>query len=280
MTHWGATHWVLLRGLARERGHWGDLPDTLARAMPGADVTALDLPGNGALHALASPRAVADMAEHARGQWRQRGVDTPVHLLAMSLGGMVAIDWATRYPKEIAAAVLVNTSAGGVQPFYRRLKPGAWWPLLRAVWPGTGAEERERTIARLTTRTHVDASAAPAAWLALRAAHPVHTLNALRQMMAALRYRAPAAPPAARVLLLASARDRLVDPRCSHSLALAWGASVAEHPTAGHDLALDEPDWVSRTIANWLARDVLTAAIDRVDVDVRDQAADPASDQE
>jgi len=198
-----------------------------------------------------------------------------VHLLAMSLGGMVAIDWATRYPKEIAAAVLVNTSAGGPQPFYRRLKPGAWWPLLRAAWPGTSAQERERHIARLTTRTHARASAAPAAWLALRAAHPVGTLNALRQLTAALHYRAPTSPPAARVLLLASAQDRLVDPRCSRSLAQAWGAALAEHPTAGHDLPLDEPAWVCRTIADWLARDAAAAASDRV----ADQGADPAIDE-
>lgn len=246
------THWVLLRGLSRERGHWGTLPDVLAQAFPGATVTALDLPGNGALHTLESPGTVAGFTEHVRGQLHRLGIVTPVHLLAMSLGGMVAIDWATRCPREVAAAALVNTSVGGLQPFHRRLKPGVWWPLLRAAWPGTGAAERERTIARLTTRTHEKASTAPPDWLALRQAHPVGTANALRQLLAALRYRAPAAPPAARLLLLASTQDRLVDPRCSRSLAQAWGAALAAHPSAGHDLALDEPAWLCVTVAQWL----------------------------
>lgn len=45
------TTFVLLRGLAREAGHWGDVARRLRRRLgDGADVIALDLPGNGLRH--------------------------------------------------------------------------------------------------------------------------------------------------------------------------------------------------------------------------------------
>ena len=46
--------WILLRGLARESGHWGAFTAQFARAMPGCEVLALDLPGNGYLYQHAS----------------------------------------------------------------------------------------------------------------------------------------------------------------------------------------------------------------------------------
>ncbi|MBK7793953.1 MAG: hypothetical protein IPJ62_16665, partial [Betaproteobacteria bacterium] len=57
--------------------------------------------------------------------------------------------------------------------------------------------------------------------------------------------------PAAGVLILASANDALVDPRCSQALAEAWRATIAVHPKAGHDLPLDDGPWVAEQVARW-----------------------------
>jgi len=46
----------------------------------------------------------------------------------------------------------------------------------------------------------------------------------------------------------------MVHPRCSQRLARAWGAQFALHPSAGHDLPLDDGDWVAREVKSWLAR--------------------------
>ena len=89
--------WVLLRGLTRESGHWGNFPTLLQAQLGDACVIAMDLPGNGALHAQASPLRVPDMAECCRTALRAQGIAPPYHLLAMSLGGMVAVDWASRF---------------------------------------------------------------------------------------------------------------------------------------------------------------------------------------
>src|SRR6188474_3693108 len=104
--------WVLLRGLTREARHWGDFAERLARALPGSAsaatrVLALDLPGNGVFCGEASPATVGAMADFAREQLRARGLAPPYRLVAMSLGGMVAADWALRHPREIERLVLV-----------------------------------------------------------------------------------------------------------------------------------------------------------------------------
>ena len=90
-------------------------------------------------------------------------------------------------------------------------------------------------------------------WVSVRAQRPVRPLNALRQLLAAARYRAPAQAPDVPMLLLASTNDRLVDSRCSQALARAWHCPLAMHPDAGHDLPLDDADWVASQIRHWLA---------------------------
>jgi pimeloyl-ACP methyl ester carboxylesterase len=81
-------------------------------------------------------------------------------------------------------------------------------------------------------------------WAALARERPVRPANALRQLAAAARYSASPMRPATPTLVLTSARDRLVDSSCSRKLAQAWQAGLAVHPSAGHDLPLDDPDWL------------------------------------
>lgn len=241
--------WILLRGLTRECGHWGEFPAQLAARLPGARIVALDLPGNGALHRQRSPTRIADMLPACRAQLRAQDIAGPYHLLAMSLGAMLALAWAAAYPQELAGGVLINTSLRGVSPFYRRLRPRSY-PALLGVLAGGDSHAREAAILRLTS-----ARADPAlleTWSALRRRHPVTPRNALRQLLAAARFRVPAQPPAVPLLLLSGAADALVDPRCSAELAARWQLPLCQHPTAGHDLPLDDGPWVAERIAAWL----------------------------
>ena len=247
--------WVLLRGLTRERRHWGPVPDMLRAACPGVSVLTPDLPGNGSLHTERSATRVGAMVEAIRRQLREQGVAMPVHLLALSLGGMVAVDWAARWPAEVAGAVLVNTSMRPFSAFQQRLLPANYPALARlALGGGAGPRAREQAVLRLTSARPADHQALLDDWAAWRVERPVSPSNALRQLLAAARFRVPAQPPAVPLLVLASAGDRLVDPACSRRLAAAWGLPLAEHPLAGHDLPLDEPQWVVEQVTRWLAQ--------------------------
>jgi pimeloyl-ACP methyl ester carboxylesterase len=241
---------VLLRGLMREQRHWGGFPAALQAALPGVAIFTPDFPGNGARHAEPSATSVPAMAEACRAWLRAQGAPGPFHLVALSLGAMAAVEWCARHPEEIAAATLINTSMRPFSPFYRRLR---WqnYPAIAALAVLGGAQRQERTILRLTSMRHAGDAALLQRWVAFQQAAPVSRVNALRQLVAAARYRAPLGKPAVPIQLLASSADRLVDAACSQALARAWNVPCTRHPAAGHDLPLDEAAWVAARVSEW-----------------------------
>ena len=243
--------WVLMRGLTRESGHWGGFIARLQARLPAARIVTLDLPGNGRLNGARSPARVGATVEACRAQLRALGIAPPYRLLAMSLGAMVAAEWAVQHPRELAGCVLINTSLRPFSPWHQRLRPANYAALLGLLLVRRSAREREARILRLTTRHPEGGTAVLEDWAAIRAARPVSASNALRQLMAAVRYRAPLEAPAVPLLVLAGACDGLVNPACSRRLARQWGAEIAEHPSAGHDLPLDDGDWLAEQVARW-----------------------------
>lgn len=245
--------WVLLRGLTRESRHWGEFPALLQAQLGSAQVVMLDLPGNGTLHSQPSPASVPEMATACRALLRERGLTPPYHLLAMSLGAMVALAWAHEHPGELSGCVLINTSLRTFSPWYQRLRPRNYGAVLGMALSHDVAAN-ERTVLEMTTRhPAVDRPTLLAQWVRWRNEKPVSRANALRQLWAAARFSAPRAAPRVALLVLASTADGLVDPRCSQRLAQAWCAPLRSHPTAGHDLPLDDGAWVAREVVAWLA---------------------------
>ena len=242
--------WVFLRGWAREARHWGDFPAQFRAAMPDAEIVELDPPGGGRFYARRSLLTIESMVEHARAWLGAQRTPAPYHLLGLSLGGMVSLDWATRYPGEVAACVVMNTSLSPFSAFYERVRPRNYSALLRVLCE-RDALARETAIYRLTSSGKLNADIV-SAWARYAQEQPVSRGNAVRQLVAAARYRAPVEPPEVPVLVLASAGDRLVSPRCSRELAKAWKLPIAVHPTAGHDLALDDGPWVAAEVKRWL----------------------------
>ena len=108
---------------------------------------------------------------------------------------------------------------------------------------------------RLTSRRAAELGAVLPPWVGVRQARPVSRSNALRQLMAAARYRAPLQAPVPRMLLLGSQNDGLVSGQCSQAIAQAWQVPLALHPSAGHDLPLDDGPWVLAQIRRWLAQE-------------------------
>lgn len=239
-----AAPWVLLRGLTREARHWGRFPPQLGAAFPGAAVICLDLPGNGKLNGQESLSSVEAMADYCHAEIVRLGIAGPCRVLAMSLGAMVAVAWAQQHPGDLAAAVLMNTSLRPFSPFHHRLRPSNYPRLMRLFGLPASGRRIETAILQMTTRLQCNPALTIDEWLQWRQENPVSRRNALKQVLAAARYRAPCQRPLANLLLLAGARDQLVDSRCSLQLAAQWAAPVMLHPEAGHDLALDDEAWV------------------------------------
>ncbi|MEY4750430.1 MAG: hypothetical protein RIQ60_2644 [Pseudomonadota bacterium] len=248
--------WVLLRGLSRSVAHWGDFPQRLCERGLG-EVICLDLPGNGSLHELPSPTCIATTLADVRARLANAlpqgdAPHAPVHLLALSMGGMLACEWAQRWPQDLASLVLINSSLRGVSPLHQRLRPSAWVALLPLLLMPASAQRWETTLHALTSARTATRASVVADWVELRQRQPVSRLNALRQLLSAARYTAPALAPEPPVLVLGSAGDRLVNPRCSRALARRWDATLQIHPDAGHDLPLDDPQWLLDRLADWL----------------------------
>ena len=244
--------WIFLRGLTRDSHHWGRFPELFAERVPGGRVVTLDLPGNGMLNAQASPLKVEAMAGYCREELHRRGLAPPYRVLAMSLGAMVTAAWADAHADELQACVLINTSLRPFSPFHHRLRPANYATVLRMALANPGPRASEEAVLRLTSRLVGQGRELLDDWTAWRQRYPVSAANALRQILAAARYRAPREAPAVPLLILNSARDGLVDPRCSQRLAQAWHCPIEIHPEAGHDLPLDDGEWVALRVREWL----------------------------
>lgn len=252
--------WVLLRGLTREARHWSDFNRLLAEQLNQIDpaarhtVLALDLPGNGMLSSGDSPATVHGMVLAAREQLLVLGIKPPYALVAMSLGGMVATDWAQLFPDEVTRMALINTSLRPFSSILQRLRPGSWWPLVRLAARWRSPPAAEAIVYRLTCNREAGRSDDLKVWADIRQSAPVSAGNALRQLLAAARFKSAAQPPRCPVLVLSSTADALVDDRCSAALAAAWLAPHYRHPWAGHDLPHDDAPWVAQRITGWLSK--------------------------
>ena len=246
-------HFVLLRGLWREARHWGKFTDQLQKQFPAALISTPDIPGNGMRHHETSPDTIAAMTGALR---QQINSNQPIWLIALSMGGMIAIDWMTRYPAEIEAAVLINTSARPLSPFYHRLRWTAYAHVPRLLFHSRA--EREADILRLTSNRHQHDKKLLESWQQWQRQNPVAPASARNQFLAALKFSVTTKPQQP-LLIVTSRADRLVDYRCSQKFARTWNTDYVEHESAGHDLPLDEPEWLVQRIYGWLALKTLSA---------------------
>lgn len=256
-------HWLLIRGLAREARHWGAFPEALEAGLKNANkvvrVDAIDLPGAGRYSEMTSPFVLSQITDFVREKFleirrslREQGLTPPskVRLVAVSLGGMIASDWMFRYPDEISGCVLINTSFKGFSPIHHRLTPWSAMTLVK-ILRTKEAIGREREALRLSSNRADIIEQTAEAWRKIAEERPVSHENFMRQLLAAARFQPPQEKPHVPVLILGSATDRMVNPACSVAIAKRWESAFEVHPTAGHDLALDEPAWTVEKIVEW-----------------------------
>jgi pimeloyl-[acyl-carrier protein] methyl ester esterase len=241
--------WLLLRGLGRERRHWFDFPEALAAGL-GVEYRAIDLPGMGARCRESALRSISEAALDVRGQLAAHESPGPWGVLGISLGGMVAVSLASMWPSGVSHVVVINSSSRSAL-IHQRLRPSALAQLARAAL-ARNVDDRERRIYALTTNA---SEPQIALWAARSAAlgreAPAAGAALVRQLLAAASFRAP--PLTQPALVLSAESDRLVSPECSRQLARELGATYRSHPSAGHDLPLEDPDWVIAQIRAWLA---------------------------
>lgn len=168
------------------------------------------------------------------------------------MGGMIALDWMHRYHHEIQAAVLINTSVRPIARFYRRLRWQIYGDLITMLLHSSDLQQQD--ILQLTSNHHQEMpEQLLQSWRLWQQQCPVSRASAVNQLRAAASFymlEKPALP----MLVVTSTADRLVDYRCSLYLQHLWHTDYRQHSTAGHDIALDEPEWLASEIKDWLQK--------------------------
>ncbi len=242
----------MLRGLAREQRHWGNFPDHFTSEIAGSKVHLLDLPGTGTENHRRCPQDVAQITDDLRQRWYALTLEHPGPwgLLAVSLGGMVAMQWCATYASDFERLVLVNSSASNLSAPHRRMNLRVVPQVARAL-VDKDAVSRERRILSITTRMLTDHERVATEWATYLTERPISRKTAISQILAAACFRAPAKITTP-LLVLAGAHDPLADPMCGFRLSRHFQAPLHVHPSAGHDLSLDDPGWLAKQVKTWI----------------------------
>lgn len=243
--------WILLRGLGREKRHWGDFDKHLSEGLStfgSVNVHALDLPGVGEHRHIRSPTKIEGIVEFLR--TKTEPIPRPCHVMGLSLGGLVALGWACMYPDDIGRIVVINASTADC-PFYNRLRFKAVFSLVRVALAQT-AQDKERGVLNLVTNQRPLNRDLLNHWTHVAETAPVTIRTVLAQLLAAKDFSLTKDLPSIKALVLASQNDRLADVRCSQQIARRLNAPIAIHPQAGHDLPSEDPQWLIKQVTTWL----------------------------
>lgn len=232
--------WLLLRGLAREQKHWLGFAALLESQ--GDTVLSLDLPGVGTESAKKCPITISGNTDDIRERWlNMKGPDEEWGVLGISMGGMVALDWAYRFPYDFNRIVVVNSSSKDTGPVWQRFTVYGMYQYIRTLTQ-KDPRKREVELLKMISNLKVADDDTINAMVEIATASKITAAQAGRQLIASSQFMLP---PKIKipVLVLASLKDNLVDVRCSRLMADRLGAQIKFHPAAGHDLALDDPEW-------------------------------------
>lgn len=240
---------ILLRGLARESAHWMQLPEQLCNTLgEHCHIHCIDFPGCGVRYRQTALDSIPAMTDYVRVQLAAQKINEPVYVIGISMGGMIALNWAQRFPEQVANVVLINTSAGD-QPLQWRLRPRAWLAMIAALLLPTSL--RENLVLRNVSNDRQHFAAHLQQWLHIQQQRPVTRTTIFTMLSAAARFR-PQASCSVKGLIIASQGDRFVSCKASEELARRFQWPLQLHSSAGHDIPMDAPDWLCTSLANWL----------------------------
>lgn len=233
--------WILLRGLAREKLHSDLFIQKLQKADPESEVIGIDLPGAGEYNRLSSPLSMTGIAEFIHSHLPKDRTKKR-NLVAISLGGMAAMELVRIHPTSVDTVTLINSSFKNLNALFERLQPEAVWRILRAAIAPT-IESREEEVLKMVSNS-ANRTQMVVKWSEIARTRPVSPGNFVKQLIAAATYDLPSQKPEVPIFLLTSDGDRMVSSACSKKLAEHWQLPLAIHPTAGHELYIDDPEWV------------------------------------
>lgn len=234
--------WIFLRGLTRAAFHWGDFPAIFREAHPDYEVEFLEIPGNGVLCDVETPIDPVETIRQLSLQSRFIKEGQSFNLCGISLGGMIALKWAELYPEQVESVSTINCSLSQCSPFYHRLSPKLYGKILRTLF-SKGVFQKEQVILNITSNKRENFDKHLERFAEFSKKHPIKRKNFFRQLLLANNirineFRVP-------LKVICSEGDRLCSNECSKAIAQKFNGHLIVHPNAGHDLPIDEPEWLA-----------------------------------
>lgn len=256
-------NWLLLRGLVREQRHWREFKSIFAQKT-GARIYTLDHPGIGTESGRDCPYNVPAIMRDDRERFAnlQKEVlaqtgDSNWALCSISLGSMVALQWASEYSNDFSKIVITNTSVKTLCTSFERFTLKSLLNVPKLFF-NSDKFTRERTILSMTSNMHSQSSlnAIAQEYSQFSLEHSKFKKTGLAQLKAGSSFVIPenlyhSHNKNIKWLVLNSINDRLVNANCSKKIAKFLNAPIYFHEKAGHDLSLDDPNWMTDTIIRY-----------------------------
>lgn len=239
----------LVTGMMRAMGNWQEPIAELKKQLPDFDIIPLENKGVGIHHSLKAPLTIKGNVDFLRDQYLQHKGEVNI-FLGFSLGGMMVTTWSQLYPTEVDGLILVTSSFGGLQPFWKRLKPSVL-PTASMAFITSGIT-RERFMYKMIAKNEGNKERLIKQWQIEQNKHPITLMNTIRQCIAGWIFNAKSFQRKHPTLVVASFKDQLAHYQCSENIKNFWDTDYVRHDNAGHDVLNDDPDWVTVAIKNWL----------------------------
>jgi len=245
---------ILLRGLVREKRHWGNFPEKLEESLNGGKAVPLDLPGVGEKHNSPAPFMISDYVKELRSELEslKKKFNGPWSILGISMGGMIALEWLSLYPEDFKTGIIVNSSSSEQVSIFKRMSLETI-QMIAKLFIKNDLRERERAILTMTTNMTEINDQLLDRWAGFAKDAPIKRETFIRQIFAASRFKSP--PSIIKpVLFLATKNDRLAAFINSEMLSRKYNSPFVLHQNAGHDLSLDDGPWLIEQTIEWLKK--------------------------
>ncbi|MCP4911649.1 MAG: alpha/beta hydrolase [Oligoflexia bacterium] len=243
---------LLLRGLGRTSAHWLDFPEHLKNNLSMVnEVKCIDLPGFGHESDEASPLTIKGITDFVFSKFELLPTSPNWITISVSLGGMVNMHWLsdTERSAHIKGSIIINSSSSDIAHPFERASIKSLSKIIKA---GISRDNyvKEKHIASFVN--HQCPSEETLKRLAkVNDQFPIKIPSFIKQLLAASHFKSPQylyRP----TLFVRSKNDVMVNPVCSERLASKYNCQLETHPSAGHDLPIEDPAWLVEKVGNFL----------------------------
>ena len=237
---------VLLRGLGRWSEHWCGFDDSVAANFK---VIAIDNRGFGMSKnaRVGLDLTIDQLADDVAGVLNKLGISKAI-VVGVSLGGMLAISLTARYPQLVQRLILVNSSVGGSP--YSRITAKALRSLGQGVLSRKNFYQALASVLLAKNSSQEVSAKLCREWATIDGRHGLRPKNVFLQLLAAAKFKPGPLMAAISVptLILKGTNDQFVDSRNSDWLCQHIQSARMVSCDGGHELALDQPDWLANEI--------------------------------